>query len=569
MGGATTSNANNGTTSTTAGLRLGLIDAPSDWLSSSWTRSASSDNVTQSPYHSAFGHGGAGPLSLTGAISVVLLSDPNEDDRQVTDAIEAIGSQAAASDQSGSLASAIKAAASASNIHVLTSALSDQATAQTELIQTSLGAPVAARRLVLPESALAASLASVVFLVDASEEPYSEASDSLRGVTSLLLGLAQARWQQWADQSEATVLDSAGPAGLSASELASRANKLLLRTYEEALSASPTNPFHLPSLDVFVHKADGDAISGFGGSAGAASGSAGILGAGAGGASAEEARADLLRDVSGLISHELIDAGLLPSTGISGSSASFGRQGYPQQPQQQQNSSDGSPDYYWRPPPLPHPLPLPVAFYVTSLFDSDGGGGAAAADGSGSGGGGASSSSSGGGGGSSVLEALSRVVQRVAPGPQLAPAVEAMLDAVVQVRARDGGRACQLPPRLPGVGCIMLCSDLMMIPCFTAILLYLLHRFSSSLWCSPAAPAQPLTATTMAITTPPPPPHHHQPLWSLAWRSSIFWMDPVGCCWRLTATHCRCRRVRAAPLLCLPVYHQSAHVKAWGRIRQR
>lgn len=400
------------------GLRISVLDAPGDWLLRWAPENIGRQHDSQSSYAFPF----------TGAQPLVLLPDLNEDDRGLPEAVDAIVAQLQGDVSGAALSRAVGAAVCAHDEAALQEALWSQCEAQGPGLAAALGGPVSARRIVLPESALASSLSSIVFVLDASDETFAEATAALRGVTALLRGLAQARWASWAQREVSILGDSLTEASFASA---------LERAYSSACGAHPANPFALPALHVFVHKADGEALAGL---AGAAGGGRGGGSGGRGAMSVDEARAELLRGVTGLVAHELADAGFASGLGgggggVGGLGARTGAALRAAAPKQGNAATDGAALPL---PPLPLPLPLPLAFHVTSLFESDGLAGGSSSGGGGGVSGGGSSSDASGGSSSGVLEALSRVVQRVFPGPQLAPAVEALLDAVVQACGHGG-----------------------------------------------------------------------------------------------------------------------------------
>jgi hypothetical protein len=210
----------------------------------------------------------------------------------------------------------------------------------------------------LREADVLSAASAIVFVVDATEDPYvGGAVEALRRLGAALRAVAAVR----------------------------------------AARGLPAAP--MPSLEIFLHKVDGgDAVGG-------------------GGA---EARAELVREVGAALAAELSDAGfaLTGAAGglVGGRGAALGRAssgggrgdgGGSSGPASSSSTRPGavaaSQEQQSLLPPhgAPLPLPLAVSFHLTSIHDH------------------------------SVLEAMSRVVQRVAPGPALLPHVEALCNACV------------------------------------------------------------------------------------------------------------------------------------------
>lgn len=249
---------------------------------------------------------------------------------------------------------------------------------QDELEEGMPGAPPTRLQAVSELDALNAC-AAIVFVIDAtaleSEPPHAE----LRRMGAALMALARRK------AAAAAMSRAAGPAASAASAAAAGAATGIP-------GSTPSNPYALPSVEVFLHKVDGDSSSAFGAGAG------------------PEARTELLRDVATLVGQELADAGFavsgLPTAmGIGGGSSGYhsrevshGGRGH------STHSSSGAMPIAagggGAGGSISGPVPLSAAFHVTSIHDH------------------------------SVFEALSRVVQKVTPGPQLMPSCENLLNGL-------------------------------------------------------------------------------------------------------------------------------------------
>jgi len=133
--------------------------------------------------------------------------------------------------------------------------------------------------------------------------------------------------------------------------------------------ATATNPYALPALEIFLHKIDGDAFTN----------------------ASAESRTELLREVGKQVAHELADAGFTVSGLPSVAATSMGGLRHGGGGGGAAGGGIGG---------LVGPVPLNVSFHLTSIYDH------------------------------SVFEAMSRVVQKVTPGPQLTPPTENLLNAL-------------------------------------------------------------------------------------------------------------------------------------------
>lgn len=203
---------------------------------------------------------------------------------------------------------------------------------------------------------------AIIFVIDAADEPpYSDAIEALRKLAVALIALAKKK------AAAAALSRAAGPAAAAAAAASSG-------SHTGIPGSTPTNPYALPSLEIFLHKIDGDAFASAG----------------------PEARTELLRDVGSQVGQELSDAGFavsgIPSAGFHSRETSHphGVRGIPM----------GSGGIAAAPGVITGPVPLSVAFHLTSIHDH------------------------------SIYEALSRVVQKVTPGPQLMPSCENLLNGL-------------------------------------------------------------------------------------------------------------------------------------------
>lgn len=249
---------------------------------------------------------------------------------------------------------------------------------QDELEEGMPGAPPTRLQAVSELDALNAC-AAIVFVIDAtaleSEPPHAE----LRRMGAALMALARRK------AAAAAMSRAAGPAASAASAAAAGAATGIP-------GSTPSNPYALPSVEVFLHKVDGDSSSAFGAGAG------------------PEARTELLRDVATLVGQELADAGFavsgLPTAmGIGGGGSGYhsrdASHGHGGRGHSTHSSSGAVPiSAAGGHGSIGGPVPLSVAFHVTSIHDH------------------------------SVFEALSRVVQKVTPGPQLMPSCENLLNGL-------------------------------------------------------------------------------------------------------------------------------------------
>jgi nitrate reductase NapAB chaperone NapD len=130
------------------------------------------------------------------------------------------------------------------------------------------------------EAAALGVCGSIVFVVDSTEEaPYAESMEALRRTAAVLMALAATRHHHQLQQQQQQTAHTTPPASVS--------------------------PPPLPTLEVFIHKVDGDAWGGGTGSGGGPGGGGG----GSGGGVSDEGRSELLREVSLAVLRELRDAG--------------------------------------------------------------------------------------------------------------------------------------------------------------------------------------------------------------------------------------------------------------------
>jgi hypothetical protein len=191
---------------------------------------------------------------------------------------------------------------------------------------------------------------AIIFVIDAADEPYTEAIECLRNLAGALLALAKKKAASAATQR------ASGPVPTSSGVLSTAATGIP--------GSTPTNPYALPTLEIFLHKIDGDAFTNAG----------------------PETRTELLRDVGVQVAQELTDAGFTVSGLPSVAASMLGAH---------RAAATGIGG-------LVGPVPITVSFHLTSIYDH------------------------------SIFEALSRVVQKVTPGPQLTPSCENLLNALQQ-----------------------------------------------------------------------------------------------------------------------------------------
>jgi hypothetical protein len=232
----------------------------------------------------------------------------------------------------------------------------------------------------LSEVECLAAARAVVVVVDVTEDPFAPggAVEAVRDLGQGLRALASA----W----------GAATAGVGGGGAAGRPQAS--SSSASAASSSPP-PLTFPAVHFFLHKVDA------------------VLG-GSGAGSGAELRAELVRGLGASLAAELTDAGFAVAGAATGSAggggggaargAQAGRAGAATPGKATTGagpgtsaSSSASPGLLTTSLPLP---PLSVSYHLTSLFDT------------------------------SVFEALSRVVQRVAPGPSLLPAVEALCNGL-------------------------------------------------------------------------------------------------------------------------------------------